>query len=343
MTPPGMPVNLQWADGTLHILDQRRLPAQEAYLVCRSAGDVAAAIASLAVRGAPAIGLAGAYGIALAAGECGQDTARLRFLAETLARTRPTAVNLQRGVDAALRAALQVPAGDMARAALEAAHALHLQDAAVCQAIAEAGADLIPAGSWVLTHCHTGALATGGVGTALGAIGAARSRGMLHGVYACETRPLWQGARLTAWECDRRGIPCRLLVDGAAGMLLASGRCRAVLVGADRIAANGDVANKVGTYPLAVLAARHAIPFIVLAPWSSVDPCLPDGSRIPVEERDPGEVTAPVAPANTIAFNPAFDVTPGSLVSAIVTETGIYRRPYALRREAPNEGVPVAP
>ncbi len=344
MIPSGLPANLRWTDGALHVLDQRLLPGEESYLVCRSAADVAAAIAGLAVRGAPAIGLAGAYGVALAAGECGADTTRLRLLADTLARTRPTAVNLQRGVDAAFRAALQLPAGDMAaRAALEAARALHLEDAAVCQAIAEAGADCISPGSWVLTHCHTGALATGGVGTALGAIGVAHSRGTLHGVYACETRPLWQGARLTAWECGRRGIPCRLLVDGAAGTLLASGRCRAVLVGADRIAANGDVANKVGTYPLAVLAARHAVPFIVLAPWSSVDASLPDGSRIPVEEREPSEVTTPVAPAGIAAFNPAFDVTPGSLVSAIVMETGIYRRPYALHREAPKQGASVVP
>ena len=330
----GLPPTLSWEDGALRILDQRALPRELRYLVCRRSAEVVEAIRTLAVRGAPALGLAGAYAVALAAREAGGDAERLRALAEAVATARPTAADLRRGVEAALGAAWAGPAGGWSERALEAARTLHEEDRRRCAAIAEAGAELLPRGGWVLTHCHTGALATGGIGTALGAIRVAHARGWVAGVYACEARPLWQGARLTAWECARLGIPCRLLVDAAAGSLLASGRVGAVLVGADRIAANGDVANKVGTYPLAVLAARHGVPFYVLAPWSTVDLRLASGREIPVEERDPREVTEPAAPEGTAAYNPAFDVTPGALVSALVTERGVFRRPYALREEA---------
>lgn len=322
-----MPSNLLWTDDALRILDQRCLPHAEHYLVCRTAQDVVEAIRSLAVRGAPAVGLAGAYGVALAAIEAAGSQSRLAKLVETLADARPTAINLRREV---LRtAALTVgSAKDMAAAALAAALQAHARDRTLCEAIAVTGADLIAPNSWALTHCHTGALATGGIGTAFGALALAHARGTLVGVYACEARPLWQGARLTAWECERLGIPCKILVDAAAGSVLAAGRCQAVFVGADRIAANGDTANKIGTYPLAVLASRHGIPFYVLAPSSTLDTSLRSGVEIPIEERDPREVTDGVAPAGATAFNPAFDITPGSLISAVVTERGIYRRPY---------------
>jgi methylthioribose-1-phosphate isomerase len=332
-----LPPPILWSDdGVLKLLDQRQLPHHEAYVVCRNSEDVRAAIAALVVRGAPAIGLAGAYGVALAACASSTDANALTAAAASLATARPTARNIARAVRAVLEAALAAAPSDRPAAALAMARTLHQREHVVCNAIATAGAALVPNGAWVLTHCHTGALATGGgLGTALGALAVAWRQGRLAGVYACETRPLWQGARLTAWECSRLGIPCRLIVDGAAGLVLASGRCAAVFVGADRIAANGDVANKIGTYPLAVLAQRHALPFVVLAPWDSIDPSLPSGAAIPLEERSAQEVASPAAAATVPCFNPAFDVTPGSLVTALVTEHGLYRRPYALDREAP--------
>ncbi len=326
MTRYELPPNLEWIDGCLRVLDQRELPTQIRYLECTHWTHVVEAISSLAVRGAPAIGIAGAYGVALAARETVGATA-FRDAVQALASARPTAVNLSWAVH---RVASACNDAHPAQAALAAARELHAEDGDRCAAMAGLGADLLPANAEVLTHCHTGYLATGGVGTALGAIAEAHRRGLLRGVFACEARPLWQGARLTAWECSLLHIPCRLLADGAAGSLLASGCVDAVLVGADRIAANGDVANKVGTYPLAVLAERHAVPFYVVAPWSSIDPRLEDGSSIVVEERDEGEVLRPAAARGARAYNPAFDVTPGLLVTAIVTETGVYRRPYRL-------------
>ena len=292
------------------LLDQRRLPEEEVELRCSSAAEVAQAIRALAVRGAPAIGIAAAYGYALAAArEEDLDSA-----ADVLAASRPTAVNLEW----ALR---EVRA---ARDPAARARELHAEEVERCRRMSEHAAELVGEGSSALTHCNTGALATGGVGTALGALREAWARGLLQRVFVDETRPLLQGARLTAWELEADGIPHTVIADSAAGALLAAGEVDCVFVGADRIAANGDTANKVGTYPLAVLAARHEVPFYVVAPSSSVDLTLASGVEIPIEERDPGEVNSRFG-----AWNPAFDVTPAELIRAIVTEHGVHRAPYA--------------
>jgi methylthioribose-1-phosphate isomerase len=292
------------------MLDQRRLPDEEVELVCHSSAEVAEAIRTLAVRGAPAIGVAAAYGYALAA-MGGED---LDAAAAALAAARPTAVNLEW----ALR---EVRA---ARDPAARARELHAEEVERCRRMSSHAAALVGDGARALTHCNTGALATGGVGTALGALREAWARGLLRHVFVDETRPLLQGARLTAWELEAGGIPHTVIADSAAGALLAAGEVDCVFVGADRIAANGDTANKVGTYPLAVLAARHDVPFYVVAPSSSVDLALPSGSEIPIEERDPAEVSSRFG-----AWNPAFDVTPAELISAIVTEHGVHRAPYA--------------
>ncbi len=324
----GLPPNLEWRDGALHILDQRALPQDVRFLRCVQWSQVREAIATLAIRGAPAIGLAGAYGVALAAKAQPVPSPAFDAAVVALADARPTAADLAWAVGQAAAAAREGP--DAAAAALSRARALHHADAGRCRRIAEAGSRLPEVRGWVLTHCHTGALATGGIGTALGAIAEAYRAGRVAGVYADETRPLWQGARLTAWELGCLGIPCRLLADGAAGALLASGRVASVLVGADRIAANGDVANKIGTYPLAVLAERHGVPFYVLAARSTIDPGLGHGGLILIEERQAGEVLAPVAAPGAGAYNPAFDVTPGALVTALITEDGVFRPPFDL-------------
>jgi methylthioribose-1-phosphate isomerase len=292
------------------LLDQRRLPDDEVELACGSAREVAEAIRALAVRGAPAIGVAAAYGYALAAAR-GED---LDEAAALLAAARPTAVNLEW----ALR---EVRAADDPAAR---ARELHAEEVDRCRRMSGHAAELLAEGSRALTHCNTGALATGGVGTALGALQEAWGRGLVRHVFVDETRPLLQGARLTAWELEAAGIPCTVIADSAAGGLLAAGEVDAVLVGADRIAANGDTANKVGTYPLAVLAARHEVPFYVVAPSSSVDLALPSGQEIPIEQRDPAEVSTRFE-----AWNPAFDVTPAELIAAVVTEHGVHRAPYA--------------
>jgi methylthioribose-1-phosphate isomerase len=292
------------------LLDQRRLPEEEVELRCSSAAEVAQAIRALAVRGAPAIGIAAAYGYALAAAR-GED---LDSAAGVLAASRPTAVNLEW----ALR---EVRA---ARDPAARARELHAEEVERCRRMSKHAAGLVGEGSSALTHCNTGALATGGVGTALGALREAWARGLLQRVFVDETRPLLQGARLTAWELEADGIPHTVIADSAAGALLAAGEVDCVFVGADRIAANGDTANKVGTYPLAVLAARHEVPFYVVAPSSSVDLTLDSGAEIPIEERDPGEVNSRFG-----AWNPAFDVTPAELIGAIVTEHGVHRAPYA--------------
>jgi methylthioribose-1-phosphate isomerase len=292
------------------LLDQRRLPDEEVELVCRSAAAVAEAIRGLAVRGAPAIGIAAAYGYALAVRR-GEDPEEAFSI---LAGARPTAANLAWAL-AEVRAAV-----DPAARAQE----LHEEEVERCRQMSAHAADLIRAGSSALTHCNTGALATGGQGTALGALQEARSRGLVRHVFVDETRPLLQGSRLTAWELSAAGIPHTVVADAAAGSLLAAGEVDCVLVGADRIAANGDTANKIGTYPLAVLADRHAVPFTVVAPTSTVDLETPTGAEIPIEERDPSEVSTRFA-----ARNPAFDITPAELISAIVTELGVHRRPYA--------------
>jgi methylthioribose-1-phosphate isomerase len=297
-------------DDAVVLLDQRRLPDDEVELACGSAREVAEAIRALAVRGAPAIGVAAAYGYALAAAR-GED---LDEAAALLAAARPTAVNLEW----ALR---EVRAADDPAAR---ARELHAEEVDRCRRMSGHAAELLAEGSRALTHCNTGALATGGVGTALGALQEAWGRGLVRHVFVDETRPLLQGARLTAWELEAAGIPCTVIADSAAGGLLAAGEVDAVLVGADRIAANGDTANKVGTYPLAVLAARHEVPFYVVAPSSSVDLALTSGQEIPIEQRDPAEVSTRFE-----AWNPAFDVTPAELIAAVVTEHGVHRAPYA--------------
>lgn len=292
------------------LLDQRRLPDEEVELSCGSAAEVAEAIRTLAVRGAPAIGVAAAYGYALAARR-GED---LDAAFAVLASSRPTAVNLEW----ALR---EVRGSDDPAAR---ARELHAEEVERCRQMSAHAVGLVGEGSRALTHCNTGALATGGVGTALGALREAWARGLLRHVFVDETRPLLQGARLTAWELEAAGIPHTLIADSAAGGLLAAGEVDYVFVGADRIAASGDTANKVGTYPLAVLAARHEVPFYVVAPSSSVDLGVATGAEIPIEQRDPAEVSSRFP-----AWNPAFDVTPAELVAAIVTEHGIHRAPYA--------------
>jgi methylthioribose-1-phosphate isomerase len=312
---------IAWRDDALELLDQRRLPSEEVWLRCETHGEVAEAIRSLAVRGAPAIGIAAAYGLALAALR-GED---VDAACEELAATRPTAVDLRWALE-------RVRAAGAPEAVLEEAHRISRERVEADERIGELGAALFSEGDRVLTHCNTGPLATGGRGTAAGGLRAAWERGRLGQVWVDETRPLLQGARLTAWELDRQGIPYRLVADAGAGFLMARGLVSGVIVGADRIARNGDVANKVGTYPLAVLAERHGIPFYVAAPVSTIDPDTPSGEAIVIEERDPEEVVEVaghrIAPEGAQAANPAFDVTPADLVTAIVTEAGVLEPPY---------------
>ena len=295
----------RFEDGALLILDQRALPAEVRWIRCETVEQVAECIRTLAVRGAPAIGIAAAYALALAED---RDAA-----AELLRSTRPTAVNLAWALERTR------DADDP----LEAARRLHQDQRDADRRLAELGAELFGERTRALTHCNTGALATGGIGTACGVLRVAWEQGRLAEVWVDETRPLLQGARLTAWELRQAGIPHRVVADSVAGSLMAQGRVDRVIVGADRIAANGDVANKVGTYPLAVLADRHAVPFYVAAPVSTIDPATPDGASIGIEERDPAEIVAAGD-----AFNPAFDVTPAELVTAIVTEAGVLEPPY---------------
>jgi methylthioribose-1-phosphate isomerase len=290
------------------LLDQRRLPDEEVELECASVADVVDAIRTLAIRGAPAIGVTAAYGLVLAA-ERGED---LGAAASALAASRPTAVNLVW----ALEQLRDEPT-------LERARALHAEEVVRCQAMAAHAAELFGPGTRALTHCNAGGLATGGYGSAVGALRAAWERGLLEHVWVDETRPLLQGARLTAWELEAAGIPHAVIADSAAASLMAAGEVDCVVTGADRIAANGDTANKIGTYSLAVLAAHHDIPFYVVAPTSTVDANTPTGADIPIEERAGDEITSRFA-----ARNPAFDVTPAELITAIVTEHGV-RQPVA--------------
>jgi methylthioribose-1-phosphate isomerase len=292
------------------ILDQRRLPDEEVELECRSTGEVAEAIKSMAIRGAPAIGVAAAYGYALAA-EQGAD---LGEAAADLLASRPTAVNLAWAVGE-----MQRGNGDLSARARE----IHRAEVERCRRMGEHAAELFAPGTAALTHCNAGGLATGGYGSALGAVRAAFARGLVGHVFVDETRPLLQGSRLTAWELGMAGIPATVIVDSAAGSLMAGGEVGLVVTGADRIARNGDTANKIGTYPLAVLAQRHGIPFYVVAPTSTLDRQLETGAGIPIEERDPAELTERFA-----ARNPAFDVTPAELITAIVTEEGVHRPSY---------------
>lgn len=334
------PTSLRWvgeADGHLDIFDQTLLPDRLKWIAARDVETVVEAIKSLRVRGAPAIGIAGAYGLVVAAGEAvraglAPEAARAHILArgEILATARPTAVNLRWAVQRCVAAIDRLPATTssslLAAATLAKARAIHAEDHDLCAAIGKHGLAVLPEGN-ILTHCNTGALATGGAGTALAVIAAAWDSGRRFMVFADETRPLFQGSRLTAWELVQRGIPVTVLCDSAAGHLMASGQVAAVIVGADRITACGDTANKIGTYSLAVLAAAHDIPFFVAAPSSTFDMSIDDGSEIPIEERSAAEVLAPLgvqaAPAGAAAFNPAFDVTPARLIRGIVTEKGV--------------------
>lgn len=321
---------IRWEEGKVVMLDQTRLPSEEVYLVCTRVEEVAEAIRRLAIRGAPLLGIAAAYGIALAArGGPGDLPRRAAAAARLLRSTRPTARNLFWALDLMVERA---EAGATADELLAEARRIHEEDAAACRAIGEHGAELLRGVESVLTICNTGSLATGGIGTALGMIRTAHARDGRLRVIACETRPLLQGARLTMWELERDGIPATLITDNMAGEVMRRGLVQAVVAGADRIARNGDAANKIGTYGLAVLAHHHEIPFYVAAPMSTVDLSIPDGSHIRIEERDPEEVRGfggtRTAPAEAAVFNPAFDVTPASLVSAIVTERGVVRPPY---------------
>ena len=314
---------LRWsAEGpAVVILDQTRLPAATVELVCADVPALVDAIQRLAIRGAPLLGIAGAYGVALAAAR-GDDVVSA---AHMLGRARPTAVNLATGVGHALDA-WQRSGGD-AGAVLAAAQSLQAADAAASAAIATAGLPLVPRRGRVLTHCNTGRLVSGGDGTALAVVFAAHRAGRLERLWVGETRPLLQGARLTAWEAEQAGVPYSVVGDSAVASLFSRGLVDVVLVGADRISADGSVANKVGTYGIAVIAARHGVPFVVAAPTSTIDLGTPDGDAIVIEERPADEVTAyagtAVAPAGASAYNPAFDVTPPDLINAIVTERGI--------------------
>ena len=332
MKEPLRPVRYDDRDDTVRLLDQRELPGVESWLALRSSAEVADAIRTMAVRGAPAIGVAAAFGLAADARR-GADAAALARHAELLARARPTAVNLAWAVRRVSRRF-----GEGGEAVLAEAQAIRDEDEAACRRLGALGAPLLPPGARVLTHCNAGALATAGYGTALGIVRAAVEAGNAVTVLADETRPFFQGARLTAWELQRDGIPVTVLTDGMAGWLMARGEVDAVVVGADRIARNGDVANKIGTYGLAVLAAHHRLPVYVAAPWSTVDRDTPDGGAIPIEERSGDEVTVigglRVAPLGVPARYPAFDVTPAALVTAIVTERGLARAPYGPALEA---------
>ena len=337
-----IPASLRWhgdAAGHLELLDQTLLPVRLEWIACRDVDTVIEAIQSLRVRGAPAIGVAGGYGLVVAAGEAARDRlgpqqARAHVLArgERLACARPTAVNLRWAVERVLAAVAGLPeetdAAALGRAILAEARNIHDEDRRLCAAIGTHGAAILPEGG-VLTHCNTGTLATGGDGTALAVITTAWEQGRRFDVFADETRPLFQGARLTAWELVERGIPVTVLVDAAAGQLLRTGRIGACIVGADRITANGDTANKIGTYGLAVLAEAHGVPFFVAAPSSTFDLRLDTGEDIPIEERAAAEVLRPLgvqaAPEKARAYNPAFDVTPARLITAIITERGVIR------------------
>ena len=337
---------IRWTGEALELLDQRRLPFAEEYLACRGSDEVAAAIHALAVRGAPAIGISAAWGTVLAAREieaadAAEAAVALEPALQRLNAARPTAVNLAWALARMRAALLRAQAGEGMdwRAALEAeARAIETEDLAANRAMGTLGASLIEPGSGVLTHCNTGSLATAGFGTALGVIRAGVAQGRIDKVFAGETRPWQQGARLTAWELMQDGIPATLIADSAAAHLMKTGAVQWVIVGADRICANGDTANKIGTYQLAISARHHGAKFMVVAPSSTVDMDTASGEQIEIEERDPGELhgiggTRTVA-EGVAAWNPVFDVTPASLIDAIVTERGIVAQPEAASMRA---------
>jgi methylthioribose-1-phosphate isomerase len=331
---------VSWQGDRLVLLDQRRLPGEEAYLECRTWREVADAIRTMAVRGAPAIGVAAAFGVALAglASPARDGDAFVRDLEpafEGLAATRPTAVNLFWALDRMRRYAESrrtLPPAELRRDLGTEAERILEEDVAANRRLGAHGAELVPARARILTHCNAGGLATGGYGTALGVVRGAVEAGRQPFVWVDETRPVLQGARLTAWELAREGIPHAVIADVAAASTMARGEVDLVVVGADRIARNGDTANKIGTYGVAVLARHHSIPFYVAAPFSTIDAGIADGSAIPIEERDPREVQElagrRIVPAASPARNPAFDVTPAALITAIVTERGVFRPPY---------------
>jgi methylthioribose-1-phosphate isomerase len=324
------------ARGRVVMLDQRRLPFEEIYLTYETGEAVAGAIRDMVIRGAPAIGVAAAMGLALGARRLTEADFAAAFpaLCEVMAASRPTAVNLFWAID---RIKALVGAHEGSLAALQdaldrEAQRVYDEDIAINRAMGAHGAELFPEVATVLTHCNTGGLATAGWGTALGVVRSAIAAGKRVAVFADETRPYLQGSRLTAWECLQDGIDVTVLADGAAGHLLASGRVDVAVVGADRIAHNGDAANKIGTYMVATLCARHGVPFYVVAPTSTVDLAIPDGAAIPIEQRPAEEVTEvfgkPIAPSGVKVFNPSFDVTPAELITGIVTEHGVARAPY---------------
>ena len=339
---------VEWTAEGVSLIDQRQLPRKEEYVLCRSAEEVAEAIRTMVVRGAPAIGVTAAMGIALgiqkASARTPQDLkAELSRICDTLAATRPTAVNLFWAIGRMRNRFDELLAGgadlETIRERMQhEAQSILEEDVAACHALGDYGAELLPAGKTVMTICNAGALATAGYGTALGVVRSAVRAGKNVDVVALETRPFLQGARLTAWELQRDGIPTTLITDNMAGYFLHSGRVGAVIVGADRIAANGDTANKIGTYSVAVLARENAVPFYVAAPLSTVDLAIPSGDAIPIEQRAESEVThfqgVPIAPEGIHVINPAFDVTPHRYIAAIVTERGIARPPFSenLRR-----------
>jgi methylthioribose-1-phosphate isomerase len=332
---------LEWTSQGVRLIDQTRLPTEEVYVTCGSYPEVATAIRDMIVRGAPAIGVAAAMGIALGVKQStAPDVASLRTefgqMCRTMGETRPTAVNLFWAIRRMQqRFELAAPQGlhQVKVSLVEEAQKMLLEDIAANQTMGRYGATLMPSSGGVLTHCNAGALATCGYGTALGVIRAAIESGKKLHVFADETRPFLQGSRLTAWELMKDGIQTTLIADNMAGAMMSQGKIDVVVVGADRIAANGDVANKIGTYTVAVLAKEHSIPFYVAAPWSSVDMNTPSGEQIPIEQRSHREVThhagKQVAPDGVLVENPAFDVTPNRYVTAIVTERGIARAPYA--------------
>jgi methylthioribose-1-phosphate isomerase len=331
---------LEWTDAGVRFLDQTKLPTEETYVTCKTYTQVADVIRNMVVRGAPAIGVAAAMGIALGVKNSKAQSGgelKLEFdqICEAMGKTRPTAVNLFWAIRR-MREKFELlrvrPLPQIKQALIEEAQRMHAEDIAANQAMGKHGATLMPASGGVLTHCNAGALATCGYGTALGVIRAAVEQGKKIHVYADETRPFLQGSRLTAWELMKDGIPTTVISDNMAGAMMQRGKINAIVVGADRIAANGDVANKIGTYTVAVLAREHGIPFYVAAPFSTVDLETPDGSGIPIEQRDGKEVThiagRQMVPDGVEVENPAFDVTPSKYVTAIVTERGIARAPY---------------
>jgi len=334
---------IEWRDDAVVMIDQRKLPASEIYVTCKTANDVAKAIKTMVIRGAPAIGVAAAMGIALGMGKSRatgtkQFTTEFQKTCDLMAGTRPTAVNLFWAIERMKKTFADAAhnghsADEIKRVLADEARMIHDEDVQSCRAMGAHGASLVPESAKILTHCNAGALATAGYGTALGVIRAAAEQGKKIAVLADETRPFLQGARLTAWELVKDGIDTTVITDNMAGAMMRLGQVDLVVVGADRIAANGDVANKIGTYGVAVLAKEHGIPFYVAAPLSTVDLNTPDGSGIPIEERNDREVThigtARLTPEGAHVRNPAFDVTPSKYVTAIITERGIARAPYA--------------